>query len=281
LKNGKKENYDLNNDDQKSAFENKYGKLQPPPPPPAAPAPIPAVDPKSPPTPPAPPVPVHNSNNDINVNNISNNNTNINTLSDSYDITDKKAVIHLRNGKTEEYDLTNAGEKRNFEGKYGKIVNVAVTAPAVHATVTSVAAVDVQPIKTTVAPKNAVVVSPVTTTAPSVKNNVSVQSAIDPVVKVSPVAEVTVDIIVTITKSTSPAELDDLVRKMKEKGYELKFTNKNYNDGLLTSISGTLKYKDSSSTFSVTDFNKLHLAAIVEDGKVYFNVRTDDGKVRI
>ena len=275
LKNGKKENYDLNNADQKNAFENKYGKLQPPPPPPAAPAPVSAVDsklPAPPPAPPAPPAPVPVRNN---------NNTNINNASDNYEITDKKAVIHLRNGKTEEYDLTNAEEKINFESKYGKIVNVAVTAPAVHATVTNSAVVDVQPIKTTVAPENAVVVSPVITTAPSVKNNVSVKSAVDPVVKVSPVAEVTVDIIVTITKNTKPAELDELVKKMKEKGYELKFTNKNYTDGLLTSISGTLKYKDSSSTFSVTDFNKLHLSAFIDDGEVHFNVRTEDAKVRI
>ena len=45
--------------------------------------------------------------------------------SDHFEITDKKAVIHLRNGKTEEYDLTDSAQRRNFEANYGKIISVA------------------------------------------------------------------------------------------------------------------------------------------------------------
>jgi hypothetical protein len=43
--------------------------------------------------------------------------------SDHFEITDKKAVIHLRNGKTEEYDLTDSAQRRSFESSYGTIVS--------------------------------------------------------------------------------------------------------------------------------------------------------------
>ena len=51
--------------------------------------------------------------------------TQIDRSSDHFEITDKKAVIHLRNGKTEEYDLTDSVQKQNFEANYGKIISVA------------------------------------------------------------------------------------------------------------------------------------------------------------
>ncbi len=43
--------------------------------------------------------------------------------SDHFEITDKKAVIHLRNGKTEEYDLTDSAQRRSYESSYGTIVS--------------------------------------------------------------------------------------------------------------------------------------------------------------
>jgi len=239
LKSGKKENYDLNNADQKNAFENKYGKLQPPPPPPPAPgSPIPVLELRQPAPPAAAPVPPIRNND--NITNISNANNSINSIS--------------------------------------------AASPAEHAVVTNTNSITVRlkpEIATTVVSPVKVAVNPVFEIAVSPQSLAPINAIVEPAVNVNAISEVTVDIIITITQNTSPAELDDLVKKMKEKGYELKFTNKNYNNGILKHISGTLKYKDSISTFSVTDFNKLHLAAIVEDGKVYFNVRSDDGKERI
>ena len=46
-------------------------------------------------------------------------------VSDNFEITDKKAVLHLRNGKTEEYDLTDSSQRQKFEKNYGKIISVA------------------------------------------------------------------------------------------------------------------------------------------------------------
>ena len=76
----------------------------------------------------------------------------------------------------------------------------------------------------------------------------------------------------TITQKTTAEELESLVNKMKEKGYELKFTNKNYNDGVLTQISGTLKYKDSNSSFTANDFNQVIISSYLDGSKVRFKI---------
>jgi len=86
---------------------------------------------------------------------------------------------------------------------------------------------------------------------------------------------------ITITKNTSQTELEKLITKLKEKGYDLKFTNKNYNDGMLTNISGVIKYKGNSSTFSVTDFNDVTIAVFRDGDKVSFKILTDIKKTVI
>jgi hypothetical protein len=96
LKNGQKENYDLSNPEQKAKFEKKYGEIIPPPPPPPKAA-------------------------------SAEYNDKISNVSSEYEITDKKAVIKLKNGTVEKYDLTNKQERSAFEKKYGEIVNVATT----------------------------------------------------------------------------------------------------------------------------------------------------------
>ncbi|MEO6456499.1 MAG: M56 family metallopeptidase [Ginsengibacter sp.] len=247
---------------------------------------VPTLNKEKPPVPPLPPAPPAHAN--------VNDNSNINDVSDNYEITDKKAVIYLRNGKTEEYNFTNANEKRNFESRYGKGRTLtSVNAPREYAAVTNAPEMEVAPeVKLTTSANTYTNFTSGTTTAPLAKTITSAKK-----ITTAPVINslapnnnggtimngkfLKEDILITITKTTKPAELDEFVKQMKEKGYELKFNNKNYNGGILTHISGTLKYKGSSSTFSVTDFNKLLLGVVIEDGKVYFDVRTDDEKVRI
>src|SRR4030095_11396495 len=65
-----------------------------------------------------------------------------------------------------------------------------------------------------------------------------------------------VDIAITIKKTAKPEDLESFISKLKDKGYELKFDNKDYNDGILKKLSGTIKYKGTSSTFSFTDFDQ-------------------------
>ena len=106
LKNGETESYNLNVPGEKEKYEEKYGPVLPPPPPPG-----------------------HGENAA---------NATLSRLSDDFDITDTKAVIHLKSGKTEKYDLTNEKEKKAFETKYGAVDNFfytydadIITAPAV------------------------------------------------------------------------------------------------------------------------------------------------------
>ncbi len=98
LKNGSEEKYDLNIPQQKANFEKKYHKLPEPPVPPAPPA--------------------RGSNSSVSGRGEA---TALAALGEEFEITDKKAVIHLKNGKTEEYDLTNTGSRGQFEKKYGRI----------------------------------------------------------------------------------------------------------------------------------------------------------------
>lgn len=103
-------------------FEATYGKLPPPPQPPKAPdAPSVPDAPSAPdamemtvaPTPPLPPVPVQLP---ANVENIS--------------ITNNKAVVTLKNGQKESYDLSKPEQKDKFEKKYVGFVPSAPSAPA-------------------------------------------------------------------------------------------------------------------------------------------------------
>jgi TonB-dependent SusC/RagA subfamily outer membrane receptor len=118
VKNGEKETYDFKIPAQKAAFEKKYGNIVIPPTPPVPTdamiieevpnrpqTPSQSVDvvtieeiPHTPPTPVKLPVSVQKIN-----------------------ISNKKATVIMKNGQKENYDLNNAGEKENFEKKYGKM----------------------------------------------------------------------------------------------------------------------------------------------------------------
>ncbi len=91
LNDGKKENYDLNNAEQKNSFEKKYGEVLPPPPPP-------------PPAKPTAPKSVELP-------------ANVKKININFD----KAEVWLINGKKENYNLTVPVEKMNFEKKYGEM----------------------------------------------------------------------------------------------------------------------------------------------------------------
>jgi hypothetical protein len=159
--------------------------------------------------------------------------------------------MHLKNGKTEVYNLKNPKEREAFEKKFGKIISpsVSVTAAA-------------EPVK--VVPGQSVY--PVTTVQASRLNEVTVIGTEDEII----IREE--QTLFTITTKTTSEELESLVKKMKEKGYELKFTNKDYNDGVLTQISGTVKYKDSNSAFSASDFSKLTISTYRDGDKIRFKI---------
>jgi hypothetical protein len=216
--------------------------------------------------------------------------------SDHFEITDKKAVIYLRNGKTDEYDLTDSVQRQNFEANYGKIISVAANAdnlaPVSVVTESAETIEVIRPvIATTIAPAS-VTIAPVTgTTAtgetviiekPVTVVKTSVSTVVSPA---APAKSITVvddneyaviadeDVLLTITKNTTAQQLEDFKKQMKEKGYELKFDKTTYSDkGTLTHISGMIKSHDDRSDFSASDFEQLILATIKEDKHIHFKV---------
>jgi len=182
----------------------------------------------------------------------------VGTIADDFEITDEKAVMHLRNGKTEEYNLKNPKEREAFEKKFGKIISPSVS---VTTAAESVKVVPAQPGYS------------VTTVQATRANEVTVIGTEDELI----IREE--QTLFTITQKTTSEELESLIKKIKEKGYELKFTNKDYNDGALTQISGTVKYKDSNSSFSATDFNKLIISTYRDGDKIRFKVFIGTKKV--
>jgi molybdenum cofactor biosynthesis enzyme MoaA len=101
-------------------------------------------------------------------------------------------------------------------------------------------------------------------------NNLS--TTIRPALATTVNANINVDINIKITRNTTEDELNKLITQLKDKGYELKFTNKNFNDGALTNISGTIKHNGSNSSFTATDFSSLTITAHKDDGETKFNI---------
>ena len=258
LKNGQKENYDLKDKVQKEKFEKKYGEIIPP----------------------APPIPVASSAD----NGYSTVSDEFRTVSDEYEITDKKAVLHLRNGKTEKYDLTNKEERAAFEKKYGKIINTTMhtnintnfdmttdvtttVAPAIKAVVTS-------DVKASVSSDVRAVVAPVPGSINVITGNVTMNDKYG--------YQITGDeaIVLTITQKTTKAELENFKRQMKDKGVELIYEEVEYNDkGILVAIRGTMKSNGSKNNFSASGFRKLVLAMIKKGEKAVLKVNVVEEEI--
>jgi len=210
---------------------------------------------------------------------------------DNFEITDKKALIHFRNGKKEEYDITDDEQRRKFEAKYGKIISLdANTDEAPVVTESREAVTTTRPvINATVAPAT---VTTNSETVASAKTVTSVNTSESAIVSTNPTKSVTVvgntgyaviadeDVLVTITKNTTAAQLEEFRTKMKEQGYELTFDKPSYNGtGTLTHISGTIKSKDGQTgNFSATDFDRVILARVQEDNGFYWRIDIVDKK---
>ena len=84
---------------------------------------------------------------------------------------------------------------------------------------------------------------------------------------------------IMIKNTDKPEDLESFITMLKGKGYELKFDNKNYEDGILKNLSGTIKYKGSSSTFSFADFDLATIIVYRDGDKVNFKIYTGKRKV--
>jgi beta-lactamase regulating signal transducer with metallopeptidase domain len=270
-KDGSSEKYDLENEADKAKVEKKYGELPFPPPGPVisiAPlAPLESLEPiKAEPAlpsfPPLPPIKVLDK---------------VNRICNDFEITEKKAIMKLKNGSIEKYDLTDSKQRASFENKYGKIISVGANAPELATVAVMTSAL------------GETVIAPIT---PAVIANGSNLTTIAPVAVTSRDAVLAVDnngyritgkedIVITISRYTTLRQLEDFKKQMKEKGVELKFDKTEFNKGILSHISGTMTYKDSKSVFSATEFRKLVLAMIKDGDRIYFKVNSVDEREEI
>jgi beta-lactamase regulating signal transducer with metallopeptidase domain len=297
-KDGQKEIYDLDSKENKDAFEKKYGVnledlIHAPPTTPTPPVPVEGTIPA---TPAAPVVPVSQ----VRPGQISSvttpraetngNGINLSGISSEYEITDKKAVINLKDGTMENYNLENKKERAAFEKKYGKIININTNVNA-SVDVTPVAiTVDGKTITSTVAPaKITKGVSVISATPSPIRSAVAGTTVIAPMDATEGVTVIddygptitgNEDIMIVITNKTTRQELEDYKKQMKGKGIELSYDEIEYNDkGLLISITGTMKSKDGQSNFVATDFEVLVLARIKKGEKTWFKVSVKDKEV--
>jgi hypothetical protein len=258
------------------ASETKFGELPPPPPPPA---------PGMPPPPPPAKGTVFNER--------------ISDICTEWDISTNAAVLTLKNGNKEKYDLTNPEEKAAFEKKYGNLISIDQKIASVQPVIASLTTVKADPamapvalVSAVVSPTAAIAPSLVSTTIPSVSANTVVSlNGTTIVAPVAPIAGVPVDealtyvitgkedIVITITKKTTRAELEDFIKQMKEKNVDLSFDDIEYNSKAeLVNISGTMKSTDGHSNFVASDFSMLVLAMVRKDGRTYFKVSVRDKK---
>jgi beta-lactamase regulating signal transducer with metallopeptidase domain len=299
LRNGKVENYDLNKADQKKDYEIKYGKLPEPPLPPAPAkagqalqlptAPVKTEQPGEPAMPPLPPTPPSKV---IGVKPKEG-------VKADFDLKDNVITVTPVNGRKEIYDLKNDKEKKLFEEKYGDPVlaeDINTVANAnINAKINSVLAttlksnlvsnVNVNPVtiaNTNVDGKLAAdnLINAKLATTVSSPAVVNLKNNIDTTIKSVIETDVDVDIFITIPKTATEADLEKLITKMKAKGYELKFANKNYHNGILTNISVTVKHKGKGSTFLATDFNDLTIAVFRDGDEVSFKMHTNLIKIK-
>ncbi|MFN8290896.1 MAG: carboxypeptidase-like regulatory domain-containing protein, partial [Chitinophagaceae bacterium] len=89
-------------------------------------------------------------------------------------------------------------------------------------------------------------------------------------------------ITITISKNDSREKLNEYVRYMKENGAELNFEDIAYNKkGELTRISGKIRSRINTSTFSGEDFSQVVLLMYRKGDKTWFNIRVTDDHERI
>jgi bla regulator protein blaR1 len=224
---------------------------------------------------------------------VANNEKVVSALSDYFEIMGDRAIIHLKNGTTEEYDLKNKEERKKLEEKYSKIINVieppcptnTVSAVTVDGLTTVISPVKVaNSVSSTVATSTSVSVSATVATPIATPSDVKVTTVISPTPVTTTNTVLTVDddgsiingkeeTLFVLTKNTTRQQLEELTKQMKEKGFDLSFKDIKYNDdGKLASISGTIKSKDVTGSFAVAAFNKVVVSVITDGDHTYLRV---------
>jgi len=242
---------------------------------------------------------------------------------EKFEINDNKAIIHLKDGRSEEYDLTDMAQKEKlkekYPGIYDKIVDMDEQLPALKKVVVAIDPEVVVSVEPTVSVASAVRTATSVAVTKAVKRsvNAAMNSDISVVtancdasapfttsvnarattvaapVAVSEASPATVDddgytiagkeeVLFTITKNTTQQQLNDLKDQMKEKGFNLNFTQTKYgSDGKLISIAGTVESKDATGKFAATTFSKIIVYVINDGDHTYFKIDEQQAVKRV
>ena len=179
------------------------------------------------------------------------------TVADDFEISGNKAVMKMRNGKIEEYNLADPKEKAAFEKKFGKVYQPALTKTGVYSIASETGETS---ISTTV------------TIAPAKEVAAIREDGAIAVVEEDEAITIEPEILLTITQKTTKEELTAFQVAVKMKGFELDFDETEYKNGLLVKISGTLKSKDGQANFVGIDFNKIIISQVKKGDKTYFRI---------
>lgn len=252
LKNGKTEVYTLSIKDQKKAFEERCRISE------VAIAPTETLIDLNITTDQTAPVPVEER---ISTTVAEPVNITVSTIAEDFEINDNKAVMKLKNGKTEEYNLADPKEKAAFEKKFGKIIK-----PSAVSTTTGVYSI----------------VSPAQESSPSIATTVSIVPTKEVAIingggeifMADDAKAITIepDILLTITQKTTKQELESFKASLKSKGFELTFDEIEYKNDRLVKISGTIKSKEGQASFVGVDFNKIIVSQVTNEEKTYFRI---------
>jgi hypothetical protein len=304
LKNGQVEKYNLDNVEEKEAFEDKYGAAPPPPPPPGSPVPMtPAMDDRKPLPSAAPkpgkPAPVNDQNMPTPPSPPNVENTPLPVAPDrpesmpappapptpppykmpkgvkSFYIRYNKAKVILDNGKMESYDLGKPDEKAAFEKKFGEMPPppkvdhpAAVTPVAPVRAISPATPIDPVPAPSTEKP-DAIIVQ-ASHVAPS-------QGDEDPQAES---AKGHKSGILVLTPTQTAEQLDQIKKDLDEKGFTLRFDDVHHKDGKLVAIKGIISHGNKKASFDAKNFRKVVISFkrgagfrlnMLDDGHITFN----------
>lgn len=165
-----------------------------------------------------------------------------------YELTSTKAVFKTKDGKVESYDLTNPAEKASFEKKFGLVpepMRPSLTVPPLPA-------------------------KPVTPALPS-KTPAPSHEAAGYIPSLNQQTLLTADelVTITITPSTTEAELEEYKKKMKARDVNLTYFDLIFHNGKLSKLTGKMESRSRKSDFSAIDFKQLTLGIGVEGDQVW------------
>lgn len=182
------------------------------------------------------------------------------TIADNFEISDNKAVMKLKNGKVEEYNLADPKEKAAFEKKFGKIIKPSISTSAGVYSVVSVAEQPEPSVSTTVSIMPAKEVAVINEEGEVLTDDDAKAISIEP------------EILLTITQKTTKEQLELFKVALKMKGFEFSYDEPEYKNGILVRFSGTIKSKDGQANFVGVDFNKIIISQVKKGEKTYFRI---------